>query len=108
MAYGESDLDAALLEVRGRGRVGGKGVLNKALSIKLIFRKLRSSCLATTTSGPSPPSLPQVVQPVAPEEDLWNKNVETVDTFTLVHHDLCASTNSLQYSMVGGVSNKKI
>lgn len=41
-------------------------------------------------------SLLEEVHPPLPEDDLWSRNVEAVDTFTLVHHDLCASTNSLQ------------
>ncbi|XP_053626336.2 protein hobbit isoform X2 [Cherax quadricarinatus] len=50
-------------------------------------------------------SLMEEVQPPLPEDDLWNRNVEAVDTFTLMHHDLCASTNSLQYSMVVDILN---
>lgn len=43
-------------------------------------------------------SLMEEVQPPLPEDDLWNRNVEAVDTFTLAHEDLCVSTNSLQVS----------
>ncbi|XP_042235256.1 protein KIAA0100-like isoform X1 [Homarus americanus] len=50
-------------------------------------------------------SLMEEVQPPLPEDDLWNRNVEAVDTFTLMHHDLCASTNSLQYNMVVDILN---
>ena len=41
-------------------------------------------------------SLMEEVQRPLPEDELWNRNVEAVDTFTLAHEDLCASTNSLQ------------
>ncbi|XP_068243578.1 protein hobbit-like [Palaemon carinicauda] len=50
-------------------------------------------------------SLMEEVQPPLPEEDLWSRNFEAVDTFTLMHHDLCASTNSLQYNMVVDILN---
>ncbi|XP_069972376.1 protein hobbit [Penaeus vannamei] len=50
-------------------------------------------------------SLLEEVHPPLPEDDLWSRNVEAVDTFTLVHHDLCASTNSLQYNMVVDILN---
>ncbi|KAK3862517.1 hypothetical protein Pcinc_031627 [Petrolisthes cinctipes] len=50
-------------------------------------------------------SLLEEVQPPLPEDDLWNRNVEAVDTFTLAHEDLCASTNSLQYNMVVDILN---
>ena len=46
------------------------------------------------------PALLEVVHMPPPEDDLWNKNVEAVDTFTLMHHDLCASTNYLQVDMI--------
>ncbi|XP_071525678.1 protein hobbit isoform X2 [Panulirus ornatus] len=50
-------------------------------------------------------SLLEEVQPPLPEDDLWNRNVQAVDTFTLMHYDLCASTNSLQYNMVVDILN---
>lgn len=50
-------------------------------------------------------SMIEDIQPPLPEDDLWNRNVEAVDTFTLAHEDLCASTNSLQYNMVVDILN---
>ncbi|KAK8395934.1 hypothetical protein O3P69_005808 [Scylla paramamosain] len=50
-------------------------------------------------------SMLEEVQAPLPEDELWNRNVEAVDTFTLAHEDLCASTNSLQYNMVVDILN---
>ncbi|XP_050696104.1 protein KIAA0100-like [Eriocheir sinensis] len=50
-------------------------------------------------------SMMEDIQQPLPEDDLWNRNVEAVDTFTLAHEDLCASTNSLQYNMVVDILN---
>ncbi|KAB7505641.1 hypothetical protein Anas_05703, partial [Armadillidium nasatum] len=45
------------------------------------------------------------VYPPSNEEGLWNNNTEAADTFTLMHYDLCASTNYLQYNMVLDILN---
>ncbi|KAA0202060.1 hypothetical protein HAZT_HAZT000626 [Hyalella azteca] len=53
------------------------------------------------------PELLGEVQPPPPNTDeLWGDHRDPTDTFTLMHHDLCISTNSLQYNMVVDILNK--
>uniref|UniRef100_A0A6A7FYG4 Protein KIAA0100-like n=3 Tax=Hirondellea gigas TaxID=1518452 RepID=A0A6A7FYG4_9CRUS len=50
--------------------------------------------------------LEEVQPPPPPTDELWGDHRDPTDTFTLMHYDLCISTNSLQYNMVVDILNK--
>ena len=52
--------------------------------------------------GVEPGLLGEVLPPPPPSDELWGDHRDPTDTFTLLHHDLRISTNSLQVCGGGG------
>ena len=87
--------------------VGISNPKNESLQLQRIVSRCRCEFFYVSYGETGlDPTLLEEVQPQPQEEGLlWNTNVEAADTFTLIHYDLCACTNNLQYNMVVDILN---
>ncbi|XP_076059759.1 bridge-like lipid transfer protein family member hobbit isoform X2 [Oratosquilla oratoria] len=86
--------------------VGASDEGNESLQLQRIVSRCRCEFYYVSYGETGlDPALLEEVQPPSSDDELWSRNVEAVDTFTLMHHDLSAYTNSLQYNMVVDILN---
>ena len=79
--------------------VGISNPENESLQLQRIVSRCRCEFFYVSYGETGlDPTLMEEAQPQPHEEGLWTTNFETADTFTLMHYDVCACTNSLQVS----------